>query len=422
MRITHLSTTDQSGGAARAAYRLHRGLLEAGCDSKMLVQRKVSSDPCVLTFAPPGDPASRLRRAILGRYLSRKRRALEALPQGASLVSEDRSEQGADVLRQLPGQDVLHLHWCSGFFDYRMFFRQVPPDLPLLWTLHDMFAFTGGCHFDDGCGKYAAACGACPQLHSVRADDFSADSLRRKKSAMEALAPERLHLVAPSRWMAGEAQKSRVLRKFPVSVIPYGLDMQVFQPHDRQKARREFGIPADARVILFVADSMEEKRKGLHKLLEALEGLEEQIGTRLVSLGRGVEASGLRIAVQNLGYVREDEKLALAYSAADVFVAPSLQDNFPNTVLEAFSCGVPVIAFAAGGCAEQVEQGRTGLLVPVGDALGLRESIVALLGNAESRAGMSRACRQEALEKYALRVQAARYQSLYESLLQGRRD
>jgi len=420
MRITHLSTTDQAGGAARSAYRLHQGLLEIGCDSKMLVHRKVSTDPRVLVFAPPRDLAARVRRAIRGRFLSRNRRALEAVPPGASLLSEDRSEYGADVLGQLPGQDVLHLHWIANFFDCQEFFRRVPRELPLVWTLHDMNPFTGGCHFDDGCGKFVDACGACPQLASRRAGDFTAQCLRRKKDALGKIAAQRLHVVAPSRWMAGEAQKSAVLRRFPVSVIPYGLDTGVFQPRDKQQARQAFGIPARAKVILFVADSAEEKRKGLHVLLQALEGLDADSGAHLVSLGRGLPAPSIKISSQNLGFLREDEKLALAYSAADVFVAPSLQDNFPNTILEALACGVPVITFAAGGCAEQVENGRTGLHVPAGDARQLRNAVTGLLGDAALRAAMSQAARQAAVDKYSLRLQAERYRSLYETLLQGR--
>jgi glycosyltransferase involved in cell wall biosynthesis len=419
MRITHLSTTDQAGGAARAAYRLHQGLLQIGCDSKMLVQRKITSDLSVSEFVPPRDLPTRLRRAVLGRYLARHRRALEALPQGATIFTEDRSEHGADVLDQLPGQEILNLHWCSGFFDYQTFFRKVPRPLPMVWTLHDMNAFTGGCHFDHACGKFAASCGTCPQLGSHKGNDFSAQCLQRKKNALEKIPAGRLHVVTPSRWMAGEAKKSSVLGKFDVSVIPYGLDTHVFRPMDKLQARRLFGIAADAKVILFIADSLEEKRKGLDKLLLALEGLDSQTGLHLVSLGRGVQMPSVKVPVKSLGFVRDDAEVAMAYSAADLFVAPSLQDNFPNTILEAFACGIPVISFAAGGCVEQVEHGRTGLLVPVGDHAQLRQAITGLLDNAAMRAAMSPACRQTAVDKYSLRLQAEQYQLLYQKMVQG---
>jgi glycosyltransferase involved in cell wall biosynthesis len=416
MRITHLSTTDQAGGAARAAYRLHQGLLKIGCDSKMLVQRKASSDPTVLTFVPREDLGTRIHRAIRGRYLSRNRRRLEALPKGASFLSEDRSEHGADVLRQLPGQEILNLHWIAGFFDYERFFEQAPLGLPIVWTLHDMNPFTGGCHFDGACGKFVDACGACPQLDSTDAHDFSGQCWQRKKTALERIEKEQLHLVSPSQWMAGEARKSSILDRFPLTVIPYSLDTEVFRPHEKQLARKTFDLPADAQIVLFVADSVEEKRKGLQQLLQAIEGMRVANGLCLASLGRGLAFPGGNLPIWNLGYVRDDEKLALAYSAADVFVAPSLQDNFPNTILEAFACGVPVVANAVGGCAEQVQDGVTGMLTKPGDSEHLRTAIISVLDNPELRARMSAACRRTAVEHYGLEIQATRYRELYEKL------
>ena len=419
MRITHLSTTDQAGGAARAAYRLHRGLLKIGCDSKMLVQRKVSSDPTVLTFAPPDDLPTRFRRAVLGRYLSRNRRRLEALTEGASLLSEDRSEHGADVLRQLPGQEILNLHWVAGFFDYQKFFGQAPRNLPMVWTLHDMNPFTGGCHFDNNCDKFLNACGACPQLNSTDVNDFSAQCWKRKKSALADIRKERIHLATPSHWMAGEARKSSILGGFASTVIPYGLDTEIFRPRDKPLARKSFDLPADARIVLFVADSLVEKRKGLAQLLQAMEGLHGASEVCLASLGRGLDLPAGNLSVRNLGYVRDDEKLALAYSAADVFVAPSLQDNFPNTILEAFACGTPVITYSVGGCAEQVRDGATGMLVKPGEPEHLRDAIRRLLENPKLRAKMSEECRRTAVEDYSLEVQAARYKQLYEKLIQA---
>ena len=419
MRITHLSTTDQAGGAARAAYRLHQGLRKIGCDSQMLVQRKVSSDPAVREFVPPEDLGTRLRRAVRGRYLSRNRRWLESRPKDASFLSEDRSEHGADVLGQLPGQGILNLHWVAGLFDYQQFFARVPDGLPIVWTLHDMNPFTGGCHFDAGCGKFANACGGCPQLNSMNANDFSAKCLRRKITALKKIGVERLHVVAPSRWMAGEAGKSAILGGFASSVIPYGLDTDVFRPHEKRAARKAWGIPEDARVVLFVADSVEEKRKGFSELLQALKGLQGASGLCLAALGRDIASPQEGLPVRNLGYVRDDEKLALAYSAADVFVAPSLQDNFPNTILEAFACGTPAVSYRVGGCAEQVSDGETGLLAKPGEPHDLRRAIARVLEDAELRARMSEACRRTAIEKYSLEIQASRYKQLYEKLREG---
>ncbi len=383
----------------------------------MVVRSKSSSDPAVIQLVTTNDLLPRLRREIRGRFLSRSRRKLEARPPGASFFSEDRSELGADILQQLPGQDVLNLHWVTALFDYQEFFRHLPPDLPLVWTLHDMNAFTGGCHFDDGCGKFQTQCGACPQLGSSDANDFSAKCWHRKETALEHIPKDRLHIVTPSRWLAGEAQKSAILGKYPVSVIPNGLDTEIFQPRDKQLARQAFGIPANAKVILFVADSTEEKRKGFHKLLQAVEDLQGVEDAFLLCLGRGMESASSKIPSKNLGYIQKEEKLSQAYSAADIFVAPSLQDNLPNTILEAFGCGIPVVAFAVGGCVELVREGQTGVLARAGDHEHLRAAIVSLLTDTDLPAKMSRVCRQVAIENYSLKIQAARYELLYESLI-----
>jgi glycosyltransferase involved in cell wall biosynthesis len=416
MKITHISTTDQAGGAARAAYRLHRGLLELGCESRMLVQRKVSNDPTVTQFSPPVDPGTRLRRSLLRRLLAKRRRALESLPKGATFMSDDRSEHGADILNQLPGQDVLNLHWVAGCFDYRLFFRRVPSNLPIIWTLHDMNPFTGGCHYDGGCGKYLKACEACPQLNSTHSNDFSSQSWHRKEDAFRNMSEQCLYIVTPSNWLAHEVKKSSLLGKFPVSVIPNGLDTEAFQPRNKQFARQLFKIPEKAKVILFLADAAEEKRKGLHVLLESLAGIESKNDFYLLGLGRGLEVRDLRIPYKNLGYIREDITLSLVYSAADIFVAPSLQDNLPNTIVEAIACGLPVVASSVGGCVDLVREGETGILVKAGDCTQLHNAMINLLQDPPLRGTMSKACRQFAERQHSLKIQASSYQELYHNL------
>ena len=162
MRITHVNTFDLTGGAARAVYRLHTGLKELGHDSRLLVLQKESSDPTVIPFEPPLDWPIRLRRAFRRRYFARSQRVVASRPAGSTYFSDDRSQHGADALGGVPSSDILHLHWIAEFVDYRDFFRRLPREMPIVWTLHDMNPFTGGCHFDGGCGKYLEQCGACP--------------------------------------------------------------------------------------------------------------------------------------------------------------------------------------------------------------------------------------------------------------------
>ena len=416
VRISHLSTYDVAGGAARAAYRLHKGLNVAGHESRFLALYKKSTDPTVLQFVPPRDVATRLRRGLKRRYLERSARDVDGRPVGSTYFSDDRSQHGADALRQLPQTDVLNLHWIAGFIDYRDFFRELPPQLPVVWTLHDMNAFTGGCHYDETCGKFREQCGACPQLGSSGPEDLSSQIWRRKRKAFS-VRGKNLQIVAPSRWLAEETKRSTLLSDCPTRVIPYGIDTESFQPRDRSLAREKHGIPIEAKTILFVADSTSERRKGLRVLLEGLKGLENSEDYFFVIIGRGISKEGLGSRFKMIDFLDDEAALSYVYSAADVFVIPSLQDNLPNTTIEALACGVPTIGSNVGGIPEVVRDGRTGLVVPSGDPTALRQAIVSLLGKPERRVSMASESRRLALQEYSLHVQTQSYQSLYQELI-----
>jgi glycosyltransferase involved in cell wall biosynthesis len=420
VRISHLSTYDVSGGAARAAYRLHKGLNAAGHESRFLALYKQSTDPTVLQFVPPRDIRSRLRRGLRRRQLDRSGDELRSRPAGSTYFSDDRSQHGADVLRQLPPTDVLNLHWIAGFFDYREFFRRLPPGLPVVWTLHDMNAFTGGCHYDESCGKFLQQCGACPQLDSSEPQDLSRHIWLRKREAFSSSGARLIHLVTPSRWLAEEAKKSALLSERHISVIPYGIDTESFQPRERHLAREKHGIPLEARTILFVADSTSERRKGLKVLLEALTGLEDSEQYFFIIIGRGVTKELLEGRFRTIGFLHDETSLSYVYSAADVFVIPSLQDNLPNTTIEALACGIPTIGSDVGGIPEVIRDGQTGLVIPPGDPTALRQAIVSLLASPERRALMALESRRLALQEYSLDVQTQRYQSLYQELITAR--
>lgn len=418
MKITHLSSNDLEGGAARAAYRLHRGLCALGQDSRFVTLWKKSADPTVKQFDPPSDLPTRLRRVVKRQILGLSAGKMGLRPRGASLFSSDQSQHEADVLRATSGADILNLHWVVGCFDYRKFFRAVPAGTPLVWTLHDMNPFTGGCHFDEHCGKYAEKCGACPQLGSSDTKDLSWRIWERKRMAFLPLGAERLRLVAPSRWMADEVKKSALLGDRPVEVIPNGVDTGVFQPRDRGVAREKLGLPKDAKVVLFVADAAAEKRKGLAVLVEALRELQSSGEIFFAAIGRGLAEQELGGRCHVIGYEDDETAMSFVYSAADVFVAPSLQDNLPNTLIEALACGVPAAGSDAGGIPEIVRQRKTGLLAKPSDAQDLRRAIVELLGDSERLRRMAGDCRRIACEEYSLEIQARRYERLYREMVE----
>jgi glycosyltransferase involved in cell wall biosynthesis len=417
MRIVHLSTSDVGGGAARAAYRLHTGLLRLGVDSRMLVLKRQSGDPTVtkLTFAT--DLLTRFRRSrraakIRGDFQIYK----PTLPADFEWFSDDRSEPGYDLMRQLPECDLINLHWVGGLIDHQIFFSHLPKGVPIVWRLADMGAMTGGCHYDGGCGKFTARCGACPVLGSTVENDLSRQIWLRKNSALKKIETHRMHLVGTSRWIAAQARRSSLLGRFASTIIPNGLDTDVFQPRGRSASRNLLGIPHDKKVILFVADSLPAKRKGFGFLVKALQGLSDRSDLFLVSVGGNKpEVAGLPLL--NLGRISDDLKLSTIYSAADVFVIPSLQESFGQTVTESLACGTPVVGFDTGGIPDMVRPGITGYLAPVGNAAELGASIARVLDDPEKAAVMGNNGRRIVEQEYSLAVQATHYRDFYQTLI-----
>jgi glycosyltransferase involved in cell wall biosynthesis len=422
MRVLHLSTADAGGGAARAAHRLHTGLRSLGIDSSMLVLRRTSGDPTSHKVTFSSDLLTRLRRSYRNRRIRHDfARYKPTLPAGFEWFSDDRTEAGYDLIRDVVKRgpwDVINLHWVGGLVDHELFFPHLPPAVPLVWRLADMGALTGGCHYDGGCGNFTATCGACPVLGSTVDDDLSRQVWRRKHAALATIPDDRMTLVGTSRWIAAESRRSSLLKRFPVQVIPNGLDTDAFAPREKPAARATLGVPADAAVALFVAEATDIRRKGFAYLVDALGRLGGVPNLFLLSVGERLPAlpADLRLPRLHLGRVSDDHKLSLAYSAADVFVIPSLQESFGQTVTESMACGTPVVGFDVGGIPDMVRPGVTGELAPVGDAGALAGRIAEVLLNPVRWRQNAGTCRGVAVDEYGLRLQAERYLKLYRTL------
>src|SRR5690606_28116479 len=207
MKIVHISASDSRGGAARAAYGLHRALRGRGADSIFITEAKGTRDPSVVPFFPDPAPWRRVGRAWRRETIRiAMKRYADTRPSGFEAFHGDRSQFGPELRNRLPFCDILHLHWVAEFLDWKNFFRSDPPEVPVIWTLHDMNAFSGGCHFDAGCGRHTDSCGLCPQLGSSRLNDLSREVWKRKKRALGMMLSDRLFFVAPSDWLARQAR------------------------------------------------------------------------------------------------------------------------------------------------------------------------------------------------------------------------
>jgi glycosyltransferase involved in cell wall biosynthesis len=396
-----------------------QGLRALDHDCSMLVRQKLSADKDVHLLAVDTGPTARRREREAGRItqycIERNRTPLSntlfTLPIPGYDLSRDERIQGADV---------LHLHWVSQLLSPLAIGQlQALVKAPIVWTLHDQRAFTGGCHFSAGCQKYETDCKGCPQL---RCTDFGLTEASLQESR-ECIG-HNVVVVCPSRWMAECARRSSPFKDKRIEVIPYGLDTDVFKPQ-RAEARKELGLDPASVYLLAGADYGEERRKGFQLLREAVRlsvaqpAFREAVTAkriRFLVFGHASPWAEMDFPVQALGRLDSESALAKVYAASDAFLLPSIEDNLPNTMLESVCSGTPVIGFAIGGLPDVIESGKNGLLVPAGDARALARAIQDFATDPELRRKLAGGCATQATSRFGLREQARAYEQLYEDL------
>lgn len=417
MKVLHLNTFDIAGGAARAAWRLHQGLLAQGLDSLMLVQTRNSSDPSVLEHD-----------SRWSRWLGRLRPYAEILPllpyrgrPGTHWATEWLPSRVLPRIRELK-PDIIHLHWvCRGFLSLREIGElDSLSGAAVVWTLHDSWPFTGGCHVPGSCERYRNRCGACPQLASHRDEDLSRMIWMRKQKYWAGLS---LRIVAPSAWLGECVRRSRLFSDHPVTVIPNGIDTRIYAPVARASARRQLGLPSDRKLILLSAmNATLDSNKGFPGLAAALRALASSgkaAPVELVIAGQARPSGPIEagVPVHFLGVLEDDASMVAAYSAADVTVMPSLQENLPNAIVESMACGTPVVAFGIGGVPQLIEQGVSGLIARPQDSEDLAGQLIRILENDAERQAMGAAARLKIEHEFSTPHVTELYRNLYEKLL-----
>ena len=404
MKVLHINQSDISGGAAIAGYRLHQGLLAEGIDSRMLVgTMKTDSDRI----------ASVPRKPHFENQLNRFTRysGLNYINLFSSFnIPNHKFYQDADIL------NFHNLH--TGYFNY-LAIPTLTKTKPAVFTLHDMWSFTGHCAYSYDCDRWEIGCGKCPYLETYPAIYRDSTSLEWKLKNW-VYSKSNLIIITLSNWLT-EQSKTSMLNRFPIYHIPNGIDTNAYQPLDRQLCKAVLDIPSNKRVLLFGADSLKDQRKGGDLLLKTLQQLPQFLKseTVLLTFGNGSETitSELGMRTTNLGYINSDRLKSIAYSAADLFIFPTRADNLPLVLQESMACGTPMVSFDIGGVPDLVRHMVTGYLAKPEDVKDFCKGIVMLLEDDQLRQTMSANCRTIALAEYSLELQAKRYIELYKKIL-----
>jgi glycosyltransferase involved in cell wall biosynthesis len=412
-KILHICTDDIKYGASRAANRLHQSLLKKDIDSRMCVLTKYTSDH---TVTGP--------RNVLDKGAGLARPVIDSIPLNLLYMNRPKTPWSTNwlpgtelkrITRMKP--DVVHLHWIGGMLSIPQLTRF---RVPVVWTFHDMWGFTGGCHYAGGCTRYRTNCGECPQLRSSRPSDLSRWIWNRKERHWRGM---NLTIVTPSRWMAERVRESRLMHDRPVHPIPNCLDLQTYQMVDKTEARTLLKLPPEKKLLLFGAvNAASDERKGFQYLRPALQSLSRRslnYELELVVFGASESPDSPQMGFKThyMGTLSDDVTLALLYSAADVFIAPSVQDNLPNTVLEATACGTPSVAFNIGGMRDLIEHIKTGYLAQPFSTDDLAEGIMWILEESDRYLSLSHNARQKAEREFSPDVVAKKHINLYHDIV-----
>ena len=416
MRILIVNTSERTGGAAIAAGRLTEALKSHGIKAKMLVRDKQTDRISTVAL---GGGWKQVRKFVWERVViwinSHFRRE--------RLFSVDIANTGNDITRlpEFKEANLIHLHWINqGMLSLKVIRKILASGKPVVWTMHDMWPCTGICHHARTCTAFHSECGACPMIYSQKRKDLSTRIFRQKQRLY---ASGGIHFVTCSHWLEGMAKQSALLANQPVSVIPNPISTTLFHPMKQTEARQKLALPTEGKLILFGSVKLTDKRKGIDYMVEACRLLAKQhpaLKEQLALVAVGMHAAELQplvpFKVHNMGYVREEHQLAEIYNAADLYVIPSLDENLPNTIMEAMACGTPCVGFPTGGIPEMIDHLKNGYLTKEHSAEQLAEGIYTLL-TTPAYESLSHEAVAKVNACYSERSVANQYGQLYAKLL-----
>lgn len=420
MKVVLVNTYEQ-GGAGVACKRLLKAL-KLKAEVKMLVREKKTADADVI-------PVSRSRITVLrNKLLFFWERLMIGWSNGflrKNLFAVSLGNTGIDIsgLQAIQDADVIHLHWINqGMLSLHDIEKLVKLGKPVVWTMHDMWEFTGICHYAGNCRKFEQECGWCPFLKKGENRDWSYKVLRRKQRLFN----NKITFVACSNWLAGCARKSSLLKGMKVISVPNPIDVNVFSPQSKPENKRRFALSENKTAILFGAAKLSDPRKGYSYFCRAMELFARRYPLwnekiELVFLGDSdvVLSETIPYQIRKVGYLSGEAAIAALYNAVDVFVIPSLEDNLPNTVMEAMACGIPVVGFATGGIPQMIDHLQNGYVAGYASCEDLMKGIYWVLCQADTKV-LSENARQKVMDCFSEKIVADRFYQLYSDLLYGK--
>ena len=410
MRIIHLSYSDIVGGAPRATYRIHQSLLKQGINSRLWVNEKKSEDRTV------GELNNKIGK-VLNKLFKVVKYFLVKMLKTENKIIHSLSVFPSNWVKHINNSDadIVHLHWIQGEMLSIKHISKIKK--PIVWTLHDMWAFCGAEHYtNDNRWREGYYPNNRPNYES--GFDLNRWTWNRKKKYLKTP----IQIVTPSTWLAKCVSESALMKNWPVSVIATPIDTDHWKPIDKKNARQLLNLSQDANLILFgAAGGGKDPRKGYDLLLSALEYIKTDKKIKkieLVVFGQSKPKSqpNLGFPIHYFGHLYDDLRLAALYSVADVMVVPSRQDNFPNTAIEAQACGTPVVSFDIGGLPDIIEHQKTGYLAKAFDTRDLANGITWVLEQSDSKK-LGNNARERVVEKFSEK-KISEYVSIYKKLLE----
>ena len=414
MKVLIINTSERTGGAAVAANRLTKALINNGVKAKMLVRDKETD-----TLTVVGLPKSPLlhwhflweRFVIFCRlHFSRKH-----------LFEIDIANSGSDItkLREFQEADVIHLHWINqGMLSLSGIQKILRSGKPVVWTMHDIWPATAICHLTLGCRYFVSQCANCKYLPGGGGRNDLSSRIWQKKQQMQAYG--NIYYVACSRWLESEAKSSALLKGQKIINIPNPIDTHIYKKGNKQEARQRLGLPLDKKLILFASQRATNENKGMSYLVDACRQLDNLIKDHceVIILGGHAEevVEQLPMKAHPLGYVNNEQRVIDVYNAADVFVLPSLSENLPNTIMEAMACGVPCVAFKVGGIPEEIDHQKNGYVAVYRDAADLAKGIAWVLQESDYES-LSQQAVHKVAQCYSQQSVALKYLDVYQQAM-----